>query len=80
LALLGKDDGENLKIAHRKCHREHTATDDIPRIARAKRQKMASLGIKRAGQKIPRRPKTEGPARDKLPLPPRRALFEDVTR
>lgn len=37
LELLGRDDESNRRCAHRKCHRIHTATVDIPAIARAKR-------------------------------------------
>ncbi len=37
LELLGRDDESNRRCAHRKCHRRHTATVDIPAIARAKR-------------------------------------------
>lgn len=37
LELLGADDDVNRRAAHRKCHREHTATVDIPTIAKAKR-------------------------------------------
>lgn len=37
LELLGADDDTNRRAAHRKCHRIHTATVDIPRIAKARR-------------------------------------------
>lgn len=37
LELGGADDDENRRSAHRKCHRSHTATVDIPAIAKAKR-------------------------------------------
>lgn len=37
LELFGADDDTNRRAAHRKCHRTHTATVDIPAIARAKR-------------------------------------------
>lgn len=37
LELNGADDDENRRAAHRKCHRTHTATVDIPIIAKAKR-------------------------------------------
>ena len=47
LALLGEDGGDNLKVAHRACHRVHTATEDAPRIAKAKRQSRKHLGIKK---------------------------------
>lgn len=37
LALGGADDDDNRRAAHRKCHRDHTATVDHPTIAKAKR-------------------------------------------
>ena len=37
LALLGADDESNMRPAHRRCHRHHTATVDQPAIAKAKR-------------------------------------------
>ena len=55
LALLGEDGGKNLKVAHRACHRVHTATEDAPRIAKAKRQSRKHLGIKKPSR-FPRPP------------------------
>ena len=46
LALLGEDGGENLKVAHRTCHAVQTATEDAPRLAKAKRQSAKHLGIR----------------------------------
>lgn len=46
LALLGADDGDNLKVAHRTCHKVRTG-EDMAQITKAKRQKLKSLGIKR---------------------------------
>jgi 5-methylcytosine-specific restriction endonuclease McrA len=46
LALGGADHGENLKVAHRTCHRTLTATEDVPRIAKARRQAAKHIGIK----------------------------------
>lgn len=37
LELNGADDEANRRPAHRKCHQIHTATVDIPAIAKAKR-------------------------------------------
>jgi len=34
LAIGGADDFSNMLPAHRKCHRQHTATVDAPRIAK----------------------------------------------
>jgi len=38
VALGGENTVENLWLACRKCHREKTSNEDIPRIAKAKRQ------------------------------------------
>lgn len=46
LELGGADDETNWDIAHRKCHRRHTAKQDIPAIARAKRREARHLGAK----------------------------------
>lgn len=53
LELGGEDEGENLKPAHRRCHRIHTATEDVPRIAKAKRQQAAFLGAKTSKKPMP---------------------------
>lgn len=47
LELGGEDGGENLKPAHKKCHRTHTATVDIPLIAKVKRKEARNLGIRK---------------------------------
>ncbi|MEC5289443.1 HNH endonuclease signature motif containing protein [Aurantimonas sp. C2-4-R8] len=47
LELLGDDDDENRKPAHKSCHAVQTREHDIPRIAKAKRQKMSALGIRK---------------------------------
>lgn len=47
LALLGEDGGDNLKVAHRDCHKVQTREQDIPRIAKAKRQSRKHNGIKK---------------------------------
>jgi 5-methylcytosine-specific restriction protein A len=76
LGLGGSNDSDNLAPVHSKCA-DTKDSDDIPRIAKAKRQKMASLGIKKEGPGIRSRgfPKKERP--DKIPLPPRRSLYEE---
>lgn len=53
LELGGEDGGDNLKPAHRRCHRVHTAKEDVPRIAKAKRQQARHLGIKRTSRPLP---------------------------
>lgn len=48
LALGGADDDENRRAAHRKCHRGHTATVDLPTIAKAKRNRAKFRGAYRS--------------------------------
>lgn len=47
LAMGGADDDANRKLAHKKCHRDHTSGVDIPQIAKAKRREAAHLGAKK---------------------------------
>lgn len=73
LGLGGTNDLANRAPAHFKCASVKTAEQDIPAIAKAKRQKMAVFGIKdETKPKIksagfPKKPKPEA-----KPLPPRR--------
>lgn len=46
LELHGADDEANRRAAHRKCHRGHTATVDLPAIARAKRIEASHHGAR----------------------------------
>lgn len=79
LALGGSNDIDNRAPVHVACAEAKTHKEDLPRIAKAKRQKMASLGIKRdAGPKI----KSAGfPSRKdrtpKVSLPPRN-IYQDA--
>jgi len=43
----GKDDDSNWLVAHRKCHRTHTAKVDAPMIAKVKRIHQKHIGAKR---------------------------------
>lgn len=47
LALGGDDTDANCGPAHEACADAKTHSDDIPRIAKAKRQKMKALGIRK---------------------------------
>jgi 5-methylcytosine-specific restriction endonuclease McrA len=47
LALGGEDVLENLVPVHARCHRLHTAGEDIPRIAKAKEQYATHIGARR---------------------------------
>lgn len=49
LELNGADDLTNWDVAHRKCHRVHTAEVDQPMIAKAKRQEAFHIGAKSRG-------------------------------
>jgi 5-methylcytosine-specific restriction protein A len=77
LGLGGSNEKSNRAPVHIKCA-EVKDGDDIPRIAKAKRQKMAELGIKREGPKIANRGFPKKPKREQLQMPPRRPMFEDV--
>lgn len=52
LGLGGTNDDDNRAPVHLACAKVKTNEEDLPRIAKAKRQKMAALGIKREGRKI----------------------------
>ncbi len=46
LEMGGADEGDNLKPAHAKCHRIHTATVDVPQIRKAQRREAKHIGAK----------------------------------
>lgn len=48
LALGGADDESNWAVAHRKCHRLHTAKKDQPTIAKVERQRLKNIGAWRS--------------------------------
>lgn len=81
LELGGADDESNWLVAHRKCHRAHTAKVDVPAIAKAKRREANHVGatapartkIKSRGfPKSPRQSPTRTP--DKLAHLPRKTF------
>lgn len=47
LAIGGSDTPDNMRPAHRRCHRAITREQDLPRIAKAKRQRASHIGAKR---------------------------------
>jgi 5-methylcytosine-specific restriction endonuclease McrA len=69
LELGGADDDTNALLAHKKCHRDHTAKVDIPTIAKAKRREAKHTGAAVPKQSIPQRPKFK--REGKTPLRPR---------
>lgn len=46
LALGGADDAGNMRPAHERCHRRHTAEVDAPAIAKAKRVRAKHIGAR----------------------------------
>lgn len=53
VALGGSNDTANLQVLCRACHRQKTASGDVPRIAKSKRQRAMYLGAKRSAVVIP---------------------------
>ena len=49
----GADDASNWLVAHRKCHRVHTATVDIPLIAKVKRIHQRHIGARKPKAPMP---------------------------
>lgn len=78
LELGGADDASNTRPAHYRCHRDLTAKEDVPAIAKAKRREAKHKGAARPKGKIARRAREEKPKSDKLPLPARRGIYVDV--
>lgn len=81
LGLGGTNDLDNRAPVHVACAAAKTAKEDIPRIAKAKRQKMAALGIKSTKAKIQsagfhKVEKVRLIKKDALPPLPRKSLYE----
>lgn len=53
LEMGGADEGDNLKPAHRRCHRHHTATVDVPVIRKTQRKEARHLGAKQSRNPLP---------------------------
>ncbi len=49
----GLDDASNWYVAHRTCHRQHTAKVDAPLIAKVKRIHQRHIGVKRSKSPMP---------------------------
>jgi hypothetical protein len=49
----GSDDASNWLVAHRKCHRTHTSTVDVPLIAKVKRIHQNHIGASRSKSPLP---------------------------
>jgi hypothetical protein len=77
LGLGGSNDLDNRAPVHVACAKAKTNKEDLPRIAKAKRQKMVALGIKRdTGPKIASRGFSRKERTPKTSLPPR-MIYED---
>ena len=74
--LLGEPTFENSRLLCLPCHAEKTK-DDVARIAKAKRVEAKHLGAVQAKQKIQSRGFAKRERKEKLGLPPRRAIFEE---
>ena len=62
-ALGGRNDAANCALVHRDCHREKTAKQDIPRIAKSRRIRNREAGIRRKSRFQTSR---DGPFRKKI--------------
>ena len=79
LALNGESTLANCQVLCEPCHNEKTAKEDVPRIRKADRSRRAARGIKATnGPKIQSAGFPVKPKREKLPIPKRRGMYEDV--
>ncbi len=76
VGLGGENSLENCAVLCRPCHDEKTHGSDNRIMGKADAQKKAHIGATRQKAKIPSRAKAAKPERDKLPLPPRRSIYE----
>jgi len=66
---------ENSRLLCIPCHKEKTK-DDVKIIAKSKRVEAKHLGVKASKQKIASRGFQKKERKEKIPLPPRRGMFE----
>jgi 5-methylcytosine-specific restriction protein A len=73
LGLLGSNDLSNRGPAHVRCAQRKTSKEDLPRIAKAKRQKAVAVGAKQPAGTIKSAGFRPGKSRKKhpMPMPPR---------
>lgn len=82
LGLGGGNDLSNRGVAHPKCAEVKTHDEDMPRIVKAKRQKMAQLGIKDEPTRklqsagFPKATREQKPLTKQLP--PRREIYRTI--
>jgi 5-methylcytosine-specific restriction endonuclease McrA len=76
IGLGGDNSLSNLELLCLPCHSDKTHSSDNPTMRKADAQRKAHIGATRQKAKIPSRPKAAPIERDKLPLPPRRGIYE----
>lgn len=69
LAIGGQDDFSNMLPAHRRCHRQHTAQNDAPRIAKTKRQYAMHIGAKQPAGRLQSRGFPKAPPQNRASTP-----------
>lgn len=74
LAIGGDDALDNLEPLCIRCHRTKTKGDQAT-IAKTRRQRDRNQGIRKPTRKI-QYLKAEKPVRDRLPIPPRRSVYD----
>lgn len=75
--LTRDDSDDNLRPAHKSCHKVKTHTEDRPAINKAKRREAKHTGVKRATSKLAAAPKPPKPS--KFDMTQRRSLFAKET-
>lgn len=77
LELGGADNESNWDVAHRTCHRAHTAAVDVPTIAKAKRVEARHIGAKAPSRhKLQSRGFPKAPPQHRATSPLKRPLPE----
>lgn len=79
-ALDGQPTLANCSVVCEPCHKAKTGQEDVPRIRKADRQRRAHLGARRPKALIKSRGFDHKPRPEKLPMPPRRSIYEDAKR
>lgn len=83
LACGGADDETNWKVAHRRCHRAHTAKVDAPIIAKVRRQRQAHNGSDQPASTLRSPGFAPAPARVRTPsakVMKRKPIYEDTAK